>query len=88
MAVKLNLNEQEYKGVKIYLINRKYTNYNAMRYLLGSRNSGQNIWIPKCYLEEDGTLKPNINIDFVFRKAFCQKKFMYAGININPYDWR
>lgn len=25
MAIKLNLNEQEYKGVKIYLINRKYT---------------------------------------------------------------
>lgn len=46
MAIRLNLNEQEYKGVKIYLINRKYTNYNAMRYLLGSRNSGQNIWIP------------------------------------------
>lgn len=47
MTIKLNLNEQEYKGIKIYL-----------------------------------------NIDFVFRKAFCQKKFMYAGININPYDWR
>lgn len=83
----LNLNEQVYKGISIYLIKRNYDGYNAMRYLLGSKNSGQNIWIPKCYLEEDGTLKPNINIDFVFKKAFNQKKFMYAGININPYNW-
>lgn len=83
----LNLNEQVYKGISIYLIKRNYDGYNAMRYLLGSRNSGQNIWIPKCYLEEDGTLKPNINIDFVFKKAFYQNKFYYAHIDINPLLW-
>lgn len=83
----MNLNKQEYKGVSIYLINRNYKGYNAMRYMLGSRNSGQNIWIPKCYLLEDGTLKPNINIDFIFKKAYWQKKFHYAKIDINPLLW-
>lgn len=85
--VKLNLDKQEYKGVAIYLINRRYNGYNAMRYMLGSRTSGQNIWIPKCYLQEDGTLKPNINIDFVFITAYQQKKFDYAKIDINPLTW-
>lgn len=87
MKIKLNLDKQEYKGIPIYLINRRYDGKNAMRYMLGSRTSGQNIWIPKCYLELNGTLKPNINIDFVFKTAYMQKKFIYAHIDVNPMLW-
>lgn len=83
----MNLKKQEYKGVPLFLINRNYTGYNAMRFMLGSRTSGQNIWIPNCYLQEDGTLKTNINIDFIFKKAYWQKKFEYAKINVNPLLW-
>lgn len=41
--INLNLNEQVYKGVSIHLIKRDYNGYKAMRYLLGTRDSGQNI---------------------------------------------
>lgn len=83
--VKLNLEPQYYKGVTILLIKRNYNDYNAKRYMLGSRSSGQNIWIPNLYLEEDGTLKSNINIDFVFIKANFEGKFKKAGLlNFRP----
>lgn len=87
MKIELNLKRQEYKGIPLFLINRRYDDKNAMRFMLGSRTSGQNVWIPKSYLEEDGTLKPNINIDFVFKTAYMQKKFTYAHIDINPMLW-
>lgn len=45
-------------------------------------NSSQNILIPNAYLQEDGTLEPYVNIDFVFRTAALQRKFEYAGITI------
>lgn len=86
-AKNLNLNTQYYKGIPITQIRRVDYNFQkARRFLLGKSN--QNIWIPNCYLELDGTLKENINIDFVFKKAYIQKKLEYAKIDINPFDWR
>ena len=79
--IKLNLEPQYYKGVTILLIKRNYNDYKAKRYMLGSRSSGQNVWIPNAYLEEDGTLKPNINIDFIFIKANLDGKFKKAGLS-------
>lgn len=76
----LNLNGQSYKGIPIKLINRKYEGYKAKRFVLG--NSNQNVWIPNVYLLDDGMLKQNINIDFVFKKAEIQNKLQYAGIDI------
>jgi hypothetical protein len=82
----LNLETQYYKGIPIRLIKRGYCNYNAKRFTLNSTN--QNIWIPNCYLEKDGTLKEGVNIDFIFKKAYIQRKFEYAHIdNVNPLLW-
>lgn len=86
-----NKQTQYYKGVPIKLIvytEKHFARLKAKRFMLGDPKANQNIWIPNCYLQPDGTLKPGVNIDFVFRKAYCQKKFYYAHININPYDWR
>lgn len=87
-AMKYNLNIQDYKGIKFRLIKRKYESYNAKRYLLinsenyDPKHPSQNFWIPDIYLEEDGTVKPNANIDFVFVKAMFTRKLRYAGIKV------
>ena len=84
--MKYNNSIQFYKDVPIRLI--VYTDkLNAKRFILGDMKSKQNIWIPNCYLKPDGTLKANINIDFIFKKAYQQGKFSYANININPMLW-
>ena len=38
----------------------------------------QNVWIPNRFLEPDGTIKKNANIDFVFWQAQKNKKFEHA----------
>lgn len=81
----LNLEMQFYKGIPIRLIRRNYNSYNAKRFTLNGTN--QNVWVPNCYLEQDGTLKEGVNIDFVFKKAYLQGKFKYANINVNPLLW-
>ena len=88
--MKYNNNIQFYKGVPIRLIvytDKHFARLNAKRFILGDMKSKQNVWIPNCYLEPDGTLKANINIDFIFKKAYQQGKFSYANININPMLW-
>lgn len=66
---------QTYKGIRLELIQRNYKGYNAKRFTLGGTN--QNVWIPNKHLEEDGTIKPGENIDYVFRKA--QRQLELAG---------
>lgn len=82
---------QYYKGIQISLVvksKREYTQlYKAKRYILGEEQYKQTIWIPNCYLLPDGKLKDNINIDFIFKRAYVQKKFMYAHIDINPFEF-
>lgn len=87
--MKYNTEIQFYKGIKIRLIEytkNHFARLKAKRYLLISDidtpHPTQNLWIPNVYLKEDGTLKQNINIDFVFRKAMRQNKFKYAGIKL------
>lgn len=72
----MNFETQYYKSIPLNLVNRNYCNKNAMRYVINHTN--QNVWIPKQHLLEDGTLRPNINIDYVFRKA--QRQLTLAGI--------
>ena len=82
----LNLQIQYYKGIPIRLIKRNYNGKNAKRFILNETN--QNIWIPNYYLQPNGTLKEGINIDFIFKKAYIQRKFEYAHIdNVNPLLW-
>ena len=78
-----NTKTQYYKNIPLKLI--KYTDAHfarlkAKRFMLGNPKYNQNIWIPNVFLEQDGTLKSDINIDFIFRKAYQQKKFDYAHI--------
>ena len=85
-----NTNTQYYKGVPIKLIvytEKHFARLNAKRFMLGNPRANQNIWIPNTYLEPDGTIKNGVNIDFVFQKAYQQKKFYYACIDINPMLW-
>lgn len=85
-----NNHTQYYKGVPIKLItytDKHFARLNAKRFILGDPKARQNIWIPNTYLEPNGSLKNGVNIDFIFKKAYYQKKFYYAHININPMLW-
>ena len=83
-----NRDTQYYKGIPVILIvytENHFARLKAKRFLIGDPKYKQNIWIPNQFLEPDGTIKPNVNIDFVFRKAYDQNKFKIAHIDINPY---
>lgn len=66
---------QFYKGIRLELIKRNYSGYKAKRFTLGGTN--QNVWIPNKHLQEDGTIKPGKDLDYVFRKA--QRQLELAG---------
>ena len=72
----MNYGLQVYKGIPIRLIKRKYSNLNAKRFTIN--NTNQNVWIPNKHLQDDGTIKSNENIDYIFRKA--KNQLNIAGI--------
>ena len=74
----MNFDTQYYKGIPLNLINRKYGNRNAKRFTINHTN--QNVWIPNKHLQEDGTIVPGENIDYVFRKA--QRQLELSGIHM------
>lgn len=89
MKTKYNTSIQIYRNIHIRLIEytpEHFARLKAKRFLLinpkSKENPSQNVWIPNAYLQDNGTLKPYINIDFVFRTAALQRKFKYAGITI------
>lgn len=63
----MNFKVQFYRGLALKLIKRNYNGYKAKRYTINGTN--QNIWIPNKHLEEDGTIKPKENIDYILNKA-------------------
>lgn len=63
----MNLQTQYYKNIPLNLINRSYGNRKAKRYVINHTN--QNVWIPNKHLENDGTIKPGENLDYIFAKA-------------------
>lgn len=76
---KYNTGTQMYKNVPLQLIvytENHFTKLKAKRFTINGTN--QNIWIPNIYLEPDGTLKENINIDFIFYKSARQLEL--AGV--------
>lgn len=92
LFVKYNLAIQEYKGIRFRLIKyteKHFARLKAKRFLLIPDNKDkpitQNFWIPNVYLEPDGTLKTNANIDFVFKQALRQNKFKHAGIPVPEF---
>ena len=75
----MNTKMQYYRGLPLKLIDRKdYKNRKAKRYSIN--NTNQNIWIPNVYLESDGTIKENVDIMFIFRKA--KRQLELAGYKI------
>ena len=74
--MKFNTNVQVYKTIPLKLIVRNYNNRNAKRYTIN--NTNQNVWIPNKHLLEDGTIKDNENIDYIFRGRIRQ--LTLAGI--------
>lgn len=72
----MNYSFQYYKDIPLQQIKRNYKGLKARRFTLNGTN--QNVWIPNKYLLEDGTIKENVDIDFVFRG--CNRKFYLAGI--------
>lgn len=72
----MNYDLQQYKGIPLRLVERNYEGMNAKRYVINDTN--QNVWIPNKHLNDDGTMKPGENIDYVFRKA--QRQLVLAGI--------
>jgi len=74
----MNFKIQYYKGLPLRLIDRNYGNYDAKRYIINETN--QNVWIPDKHLEENGTIKLDEDIDYVFIKSKNQLK--YAGYDI------
>lgn len=75
----LNTETQYYRGLPLKLIDRKdYHMRKAKRYVIN--NTNQNVWIPNCYLEDDGTIKKNVDIMFIFKKA--KRQLELAGYKI------
>lgn len=78
-----NRDTQYYKGIPLTLIvysEKHFEKLRAKRFILGNPKYKQNVWIPNRFLEPDGTIKKNANIDFVFYKAKAQKKLEYAHL--------
>lgn len=72
----MNFEVQYYKGIPLKLINRYYGNMKARRFTLNGTN--QNVWIPNKHLLQDGTIKNEEDLDYIFRKS--QNQLNYAGI--------
>lgn len=81
---------QYYKGIPLQLIvytEEHFAQLKAKRFMLGPQGTSQNIWIPNKYLEPDGRIKQDADLDWVMRRAWAENKFKYAGIDIDPYTW-
>lgn len=75
---KMNFEMQYYKGIPLKLIDRQYKYHKAKRYAVN--NTNQNFWIPNCYLEDDGTIKQNMNLDFIFKSKTGLHKLELAKV--------
>ncbi|AAS91585.1 hypothetical protein [Staphylococcus phage 812] len=67
-----NFDIQYYKGIPLQQIDRGYGQARARRFTIN--NTNQNIWIPMTYLKPNGTLKNNIDIDWILVKEKCSLK--------------
>lgn len=78
-ASKYNQTVQHYKHIPLKLIvytEQHFSRLKAKRFVINGTH--QNVWIPNRYLMPDGTIKPDANLDFVFRNA--GRKLELAGI--------
>lgn len=73
-----NFDTQYYKGIPLRQIKRGYGGAKARRFTINHTN--QNCWIPLKHLADDGTIKPDQNIDYVIFGS--QRQFELAGVTI------
>lgn len=73
-----NFDIQYYKDIPLQQIDRGYGQAKARRFTIN--NTNQNIWIPMTYLRPNGTLKNNIDIDWIFVKE--KNSLKKAGLAI------
>lgn len=74
----MNMKKQFYKGLPLSLMyDAKYGERKAKRYSIN--DTDQTIWIPNAYLEDDGTIKENIDILWIFKPTDIQEKVSKAG---------
>lgn len=81
---------QFYKNIPVTLIvytDAHFAALKAKRFMLG-RSGNQNVWIPNKYLDPSGKILPGADLDWLFRRAYQENKFFYAGIGVNPYTWQ
>ena len=80
---KYNQEMQYYKNVPLKLIvytESHFARLKAKRYNIN--NTVQNVWIPNQFLEPDGTIKKDANIDFVFYRH--KRQLELAGVTFRP----
>ncbi|MGL5713620.1 MAG: hypothetical protein ACRCX2_11425 [Paraclostridium sp.] len=61
----MNFENQKYKELVLTQCNRKYGERKARRFYIF--NTTQAIWIPCKFLHEGGTIKENVDIDWIFK---------------------
>lgn len=82
---------QYYKNVPLKLIVYTESHFAALkakRFMLGDPKYNQNLWIPNCYLDDTGRIKPGADLDWAMQRAYRENKFKYAHIGVNPYTWQ
>lgn len=77
-----NTKTQVYKNIRLTLCAYQpnyYDTRNAKRFTLGNPQiEHQKIWIPNTCLLPDGTLKPGIDLDWIFSMPTVQQKLKSA----------
>jgi len=74
----MNFQTQYYMNIPLKLIDRNYENKKAKRFIINHTN--QNVWIPDKHLLEDGTIKENQNLNYIFFNTQGFTKLRLAGI--------
>lgn len=84
-----NTETQVYKNIRLTLRPYHpdyYAQRNAKRFTLGDPLTEiQNIWIPNACLLPDATLKPGVDLNWIFRKRTTKIKLGYANETDNPF---
>lgn len=76
--INYNKNVQFYKNIPVTLAelsDEHHEKLQSKKFFIGNPKYKQSIWIPKMYLDRDGTIRENVNIDYIFKLAVLQHKF-------------
>ncbi|MFS0657457.1 hypothetical protein AB1L07_02365 [Niallia alba] len=75
--MKLNLETQLYKNIPLRVIDRSdYKVRKAKRFIINGTN--QNVWIPNKHLHNNGTIREEENLDYIFLRS--KRQLELAGV--------